>query len=150
MNLSKHVTLAEFTRSDAAIRHGIYNEMDSGQIEKAKALCENVFEPIREHLGKPIRISSGYRSPSVNKRIGGSATSQHCKGEAMDLDLQDRDLFEWIVNNVEFDQAIYEFGNDNAALWFHLSYRKGNNRKQILRAIKVGGKTQYIPYSFKK
>jgi len=148
MNLSAHVTIAEFERSDVATNFGIDNKMDSFQIERAKALCENVFEPIRKHVGAPIRINSGYRSPAVNKRAGGAKTSQHCalNGAAMDLDLHDRALFEWIIANIEFDQAIYEFGNDSKALWFHLSYNEGKNRRQALRAIKKAGKTVYIPF----
>jgi len=148
MKLSEHVTIKEFERSDVAINYGIDNTMDSFQIARAIDLCENVFEPIRKKVGGPIRINSGYRSPAVNKRAGGAKTSQHCalNGAAMDLDLHDRELFEWIIANVEFDQAIFEFGNDSNALWFHLSYRKGNNRRQALRAIKKAGKTSYIPF----
>ena len=149
MQLSKHLSRAEFERSDAAIKHGISNSMNSGQLAKAMALAINCFEPIREHLGKPIRVNSGYRSPAVNKRIGGALTSQHSLGEAIDLDLHDRDLFEWIIDNVVFDQLIYESGNDTEAAWFHISYREGRNRKQVLRMIKKGGKSTYIPYKRK-
>ena len=149
MNLSKHVTRAEFERSDAAIRHGISNSMTESDIVRAKELCENVFEPIREHLGKPIKVNSGYRSPAVNKRIGGAKTSQHSIGEAIDLDLHDRDLFEWIIDNVVFDQLIFESGTEDKADWFHISYRKNRNRKQVLRMIKIGGKSTYIPYKRK-
>jgi hypothetical protein len=149
MQLSKHLSRAEFERSDAAIKHGISNSMNSGQLAKAMALAINCFEPIREHLGKPIRVNSGYRSPAVNKRIGGALTSQHSLGEAIDLDLHDRDLFEWIIDNVEYDQLIYEAGNDTEAAWFHISYREGRNRKQVLRMIKKGGKSTYIPYKRK-
>jgi hypothetical protein len=149
MQLSKHLSKAEFERSDAATNYGISNSMNSGQLAKAMALAENCFEPIREHLGKPIRVNSGYRSPAVNKRIGGALTSQHSLGEAIDLDLHDRDLFEWIIDNVTFDQLIYEAGNDTEAAWFHISYREGHNRKQVLRMIKKGGKSTYIPYKRK-
>lgn len=147
MNLSAHVTIEEFERSDAAIRHGISNKMTEFDIERAKELCENVFEPIRAHVGKPIKINSGFRSPAVNKRIGGAKNSQHVLGEAIDLDLKDRVLFEWILDNIEFDQLIYEGGNDTKADWFHISYRKGRNRRQALRMVKKGGITSYIPYS---
>jgi hypothetical protein len=146
MKLSEHVTRSEFERSDTAIKLGINNAMNEAQLKSAKALCENVFEPIRAKVGKPIRINSGFRSAALNKRIGGASSSQHCKGEAMDLDLTSRELFIWILKNVEFDQAIYEFGDDKNAAWFHLSYRQGNNRKQALKAIKVSGGTQYIPF----
>lgn len=147
MNLSKHVTRAEFERSDAAIRHGISNSMTESDIVRARELCENVFEPIRAHLGKPIKVNSGYRSPAVNKRIGGAKTSQHSVGEAIDLDLHDRDLFEWIIDNVVFDQLIAEFPSQGKASWFHISYREGRNRKQVLVAIKKAGKTIYLPWS---
>jgi hypothetical protein len=149
MQLSKHLSRAEFERSDAATNYGISNSMNSGQLAKAMALAINCFEPIREYLGNPIRVNSGYRSPAVNKRIGGALTSQHSLGEAIDLDLHDRDLFEWIIDNVVFDQLIYEAGNDTEAAWFHISYREGHNRKQVLRMIKKGGKSTYIPYKRK-
>jgi hypothetical protein len=144
--LSKHVTMEKFCYSPTAIKKGINNSMGLIAIDKAIQLCENVFEPIRNHVGKPIKISSGFRCQQLNRLIGGASGSQHTKGEAFDLELTDRKLFDWILRNVEFDQLIYEFGNDAHANWFHISYRKGNNRKQALRAIKIGGKTQYIPY----
>ena len=147
MQLSKHLSRAEFERSDAATNYGISNSMNSGQLAKAMALAENCFEPIREHLGKPIRVNSGYRSPAVNKRIGGALTSQHSLGEAIDLDLHDRDLFEWIIDNVVFDQLIAEFPSAGKASWFHISFREGRNRKQVLVAIKKAGKTIYLPWS---
>jgi D-alanyl-D-alanine dipeptidase len=144
--LSKHVTMEEFCYSPTAIKKGINNSMGLIAIDKAMQLCENVFEPLRKHLNAPIKISSGFRCDQLNKLIGGASGSQHTKGEAFDLELTDRKLFDWILKNLEFDQAIYEFGNDAHANWFHISYRKDNNRKQALRAIKIGGKTQYIPY----
>lgn len=147
MNLSPHVTLAEFENSPTAVKHGISNKMSAEQIEKAKLVCVNCFEPIRAYLKKPIKVNSGFRSLLLNKKIGGSKTSQHCKGEALDLDLHDRKLFNWIIDNVQFDQLIYEFGTDTAADWFHISYSPVKNRKQVLRAIKRAGKTVYIPYT---
>ena len=147
MNLSAHVTLAEFEHSDAAIRFGIENKMNEFEIERAKELCENVFEPIRAHLNKPIKINSGFRSAVVNKRIGGAKTSQHVLGEAMDLDLHEKGIFEWIIDNIDFDQLIGEFPQSGKAQWFHISYRKGRNRKQVLIGTKRAGKTVYLPYS---
>lgn len=146
MKLSEHFTKAEFEHSNTAIQRGIQNVMDSGQTQKAIDLCENVLEPLRKHLGVPIKLNCGYRSPLVNKAVGGAKMSQHILGEAVDVDLHSRDIFEWIINNLEFDQAIFEFGTDENAGWFHLSYRKGRNRKQALRAKKQGGKTVYIPF----
>jgi zinc D-Ala-D-Ala carboxypeptidase len=149
MNLSKHVTRAEFERSETAINHGIPNFMNEFEIQRAILLCQNVFEPIRAYVGRPIRINSGFRSAALNRRIGGASSSQHCMAEAMDLDLHDRELFEWILDNVEYDQAIFEGGTEEKADWFHISYRKGRNRKQALRMIKKGGKTTYVPYKRK-
>lgn len=147
MNLSKHVTRSEFERSETAINRGINNSMNEFEIERAKLLCENCFEPIRAKVGKPIRINSGFRSAALNRAIkGSSTTSQHSLGEAMDLDLHDRDLFEWIIDNVEFDQLIAEGGTTDRADWFHISYRKGRLRKQVLRMTKKGGKSTYTPY----
>ena len=146
MNLSKHVTRSEFERSETAINRGIDNSMNEFEIERAKLVCENCFEPIREHLGQPIKINSGFRSGALNRAIGGATTSQHSLGEAIDLDLHDRDLFEWIIDNVEFDQLIFEGGTTERADWFHISYRKGRLRKQVLRMVKKGGKSTYIPY----
>lgn len=146
MNLSKHVTRSEFERSETAINRGINNSMNEFEIERAKLLCENCFEPIRAKVGAPIRINSGFRSGALNRAIGGSTTSQHSLGEAMDLDLHDRDLFEWIIDNVEFDQLIAEGGTENRFDWFHISYRKGRLRKQVLRMTKKGGKSTYTPY----
>lgn len=146
MNLSEHVTIEEFCYSPTAIKKGIRNTMSLSETKKAIDLCVNVFEPIRKHVGKAVEMTSGFRCKQLNKLIGGASGSQHEKAEAFDLKLTDRELFDWIIKNVEFDQAIYEFGNDTHANWFHISYRKGNNRKQALRAIKIGGKTQYIAY----
>lgn len=146
MNLSKHVTRSEFERSETAINRGIDNSMNEWEIERAKLVCENCFERIREHLGQPIKINSGFRSGALNRAIGGATTSQHSLGEAIDLDLHDRDLFEWIIDNVEFDQLIFEGGTTERADWFHISYRKGRLRKQVLRMVKKGGKSIYIPY----
>lgn len=146
MNLSKHVTRSEFERSETAINRGIDNSMNEFEIERAKLVCENCFEPIRTKVGAPIRINSGFRSGALNRAIGGSKTSQHSLGEAIDLDLHDRDLFEWIIDNVEFDQLIFEGGTTDKADWFHISYRKGRLRKQVLRMVKKGGKSTYVPY----
>lgn len=146
MNLSKHVTRSEFERSETAINRGIDNSMNEWEIERAKLVCENCFEPIRAKVGAPIRINSGFRSGALNRAIGGATTSQHSLGEAIDLDLHDRDLFEWIIDNVEFDQLIFEGGTTDKADWFHISYRKGRLRKQVLRMVKKGGKSTYIPY----
>jgi len=109
MILSKHVTIEEFERSETAIKHGISNKMGFTEKDAAILLCEKVFEPIREHLKRPIKINSGFRSLRVNSRVGGSVSSQHVKGEAFDLDLHDKELFDWIIENVVFDQQSSSF-----------------------------------------
>ena len=144
MNLSKHVTLAEFENSPTATTHGINNKMNASQIASAKLLCENVFEPLRNHLNTPIKISSGYRSPQLNKIIKGSLSSQHCKAEAMDIKI-DAKGFHFIKDKLEFDQLIWEFGNDENPQWVHVSY-SSRNRKQVLKATKKNGKTIYSNY----
>jgi hypothetical protein len=146
MKLSKYFTKEEFEHSNTAVQRSISNVMDSGQTQKAIDLCENVLDKIREYTNKPLKLNCGYRSPLVNKAVGGAKSSQHILGEAADLDLHSRELFVWIIENLEFDQAIFEFGTDDNAGWFHLSYRKGRNRKQALRAKKQAGKTVYVPF----
>jgi len=144
MNLSAHVTLAEFQSSPTATTHGINNQMNESQIASAKLLCENVFEPLRIHLNTPIKISSGFRSAQLNKMIKGSSTSQHCKGEAMDIKIGAKG-FDFIKDKLEFDQLIWEFGNEENPQWVHVSYSK-RNRKQVLKATKKNGKTIYSNY----
>jgi hypothetical protein len=144
MNLSKHVTLAEFQDSSTATTYGINNKMNESQIASAKLLCENVFEPLRIHLNIPIKISSGFRCVQLNKMIGGSKTSQHTKGEAMDIKIGAKG-FNFIKDKLDFDQMIWEFGNDENPQWVHVSY-SSRNRKQVLKATKKNGKTIYSSY----
>lgn len=153
MQISKHLSLAEVSRSETAKRRGINNTPSGEHLENFKMLAENVFEKIREHFGAPIHISSGYRSKELNKAIGGSATSQHCSGEAIDIDMDgsangvtNAQVFNFIKDNLQFDQLIWEFGSDTNPDWVHVSYEStGKQRKQILKAVKSGGKTAYIP-----
>jgi D-alanyl-D-alanine dipeptidase len=154
MQLSEHLSLSEVTRSDTAKRRGISNMPTDAHIANFKLLAEKVFEPIRNHFGKPIFISSGYRSADLNKAIGGSTTSQHSTGEAIDIDMDGRAggvtnkmVFDYIKDNLEFDQLIWEFGTAANPDWVHVSYEStGKQRKQILRAVRNGGKTSYVPY----
>jgi hypothetical protein len=154
MQLSKHLSLAEVTRSDSAKRKGISNQPSAEHLENFKKLAEKVFEPIRTHFAVPIHISSGYRSKELNAAIGGSLTSQHCSGEAIDIDMDgsasgvtNADVFKYIKDKLEFDQLIWEFGTDKNPDWVHVSYEtSGKQRKQILKAVKSGGKTVYQPY----
>jgi zinc D-Ala-D-Ala carboxypeptidase len=152
MQLSKNLSLAEVMRSETAKRKGVSNMPTEAHIENFKLLAEKVFQPIREHFAVPIHISSGYRSAALNKAIGGSATSQHCSGEAIDIDMDgtaitNAAIFNYIKDNLEFDQLIWEFGTDANPDWVHVSYEStGKQRKQILVAKRVGGKTTYVPY----
>jgi hypothetical protein len=122
-------------------------------IENFKKLAINIFQPIREHFGKPILISSGYRSAELNKAISGSLSSQHCSGEAIDIDMDGTDItnaqiFNYIKDNLNFDQMIWEFGTDANPDWVHVSFAANRSqRKQILVAKKANGKTTYTPYS---
>jgi len=152
MQLSKNLSLAEVTRSESAKRKGISNMPTSEHIDNFKLLAEKVFQPIREHFAVPIHISSGYRSAALNKAIGGASSSQHCSGEAIDIDMDgttitNAQVFNYIKDNLEFDQLIWEFGTDKNPDWVHVSYEsKGKQRKQILKAYKAGGATKYKPY----
>ncbi len=146
MKITKHVTYAEATQTNT----GIENIPSGMQMENIKLLCEKVFEPLREWVDSPIKINSIFRSPRVNNAIGGSKNSQHMAmdGAAMDIDdtfghKTNKEMFEWIKVNLTFDQLIHEFGDDNNPAWIHVSYRKHGNRKQVLRAKKVDGKTVY-------
>jgi D-alanyl-D-alanine dipeptidase len=154
MQLSEHLSLAEVTRSETAKRNGVSNMPTEAHTANFKLLAEKVFEPIRNHFGKPIHISSGYRSAALNEKVGGASSSQHCTGEAIDIDMDgsshgitNKMVFDYIKNNLEFDQLIWEFGTDANPDWVHVSYEStGKQRKQILKAIKKGGATSYLPY----
>ena len=154
MKLSEHLSLSEVIRSESAKRKGISNMPTPEHIENFKLLAEKVFQPIREHFRCPIHISSGYRSKELNQAVGGSSSSQHCTGEAIDIDMDgtpngvtNRMVFDYIKDNLEFDQLIFEFGDANNPDWVHVSYETtGKQRKQILRASRVNGKTTYAPY----
>ena len=152
MNLSKNLTLQEMTRSEMAKRKGIDNTPTNEEIENMKILAEKIFQPIRDHFGVPIHISSGYRSKKLNKAIGGSSTSQHCKGEAIDIDMDGSDsgitnvqIFRYIKENLFFDQLIWEFGNNSNPSWVHVSYNtSGPQRRHILKATKGTFGTKYV------
>jgi hypothetical protein len=161
MQLSKNLALAEVTRSETAKRKGISNMPTPEHIENFKLLAENVFQPIRDHFAVPIRISSGYRSAALNKAIGGAGktvngvyipASQHCTGEAIDIDMDgttitNKQVFDYIKANLNFDQLIWEFGTDANPDWVHVSYEStGKQRKQVLKAVKQGSKTSYVAF----
>jgi zinc D-Ala-D-Ala carboxypeptidase len=151
MKISQHLNLSELTRSDSAKRNGIDNNPTAEHLENFKLLAEKVFEPIRLHFGVPIHISSGYRSEALNKFIKGSSSSQHCKGQAIDIDMDgsssgvtNADVYNFIKDNLNFDQLIWEFGTDKNPDWVHVSYTKDKNRKQKLKAVRSNGKTSYL------
>lgn len=141
MKISNHITLAEATKSQTATRKGIDNTPPKEVIPNMIAVAEKCFEPLREWHGKPIGISSFYRSPALNRAVKGSARSQHCKGQAIDIDadifdngLTNKQIYTWLVNNVDFDQIIWEYGTDDNPAWVHISYvSKEKNRRQQLR-----------------
>lgn len=155
MKLSKNLSLSEFVRSNTAKRRGIDNTPKGEHLDAAKTLAETIFQPIREHFATPIFISSGYRSAALNEAIGGSKTSQHSKGEAIDIDMDGRrgpdneDVFYFIKDNLDFDQLIWEFGTDERPDWVHVSYNyDGAQRGQILVAKRNSkGKVYYENYN---
>ena len=154
MKLSEHLDLSEVIRSESAKRNGISNMPTEAHIANIKLLAEKVFEPIRLNFRCPINISSAYRSVELNRVVKGSATSQHCTGEAIDIDMDgtphavtNKMVFNYIKEYLEFDQLIYEFGTDENPDWVHVSYESsGKQRKQVLKAYKEAGKTKYKPY----
>jgi len=155
MKISEHLDLSEVIRSETAKRHGISNMPTEEHIANFKLLAENVFEKVRNNFRCPIHISSGYRSKELNACTkGASATSQHSTGEAIDIDMDgsangvtNKMVFNYIKDNLEFDQLIWEFGTNENPDWVHVSYEStGKQRKQILKATRVDGKPHYSPY----
>lgn len=144
MDLSEHFTLAEMTQSQTAARKDIDNTPNGMIVVALRGLCENVLEPIRARFG-PVRISSGYRSPKLNRAIGGAATSQHCKGEAADLTVpgvSNIEVAQWIMNTLRYDQLILEYP---PAGWVHVSWRPAGRRCEELTAKRIAGRTVYLP-----
>ena len=148
--ISKHISDREGVYSTTATRKGLANKPDQFQLANMKLLAEKVFEPLREWVGGPIRINSFFRCKALNKAIGGSTTSQHCKGQAMDIDdggckKTNAEMYEWIKENLDFDQMIWEFGDDKNPNWVHVSYvSPEENRNRCLKAYKHHGKTKYM------
>jgi len=134
--LSKNFALEEFTRSTTANKKGISNQPGPAEIANLAALVQNVLQPLRDAVGFPINITSGYRSPMLNQAIGGATNSQHTKGQAADLVSQDNaKLFNTIMTTLPFDQLIWEAGNDSQPEWVHVSFKPSFNRKQVLKYI---------------
>ena len=150
MKLSDNFTLDELTKSQEAIRLGIPNEPNDEHITNLILLCKNILQPIRNYFKIPVSISSGYRSPELCEAIGSSRTSQHARGEAADFEIfgiHNKEVSDWIVKNLDYDQCILEFWNSNDpnSGWIHCSYNDLRNRKQYLKADKIGGKIVYSP-----
>tara|TARA_R110002167_G_scaffold224191_1_gene429591 strand:+ start:1003 stop:1473 length:471 start_codon:yes stop_codon:yes gene_type:complete len=146
--LTHNLTYEEVIHSDTAIRRGIANEPNDEQLYAIKILAEHIFQPVRDYFGVPVLINSFFRSLTLNKRIGGSKTSQHCanNGAAMDIrgsnGVSNADLFNYIRENLEFDQLIWEFGTDREPKWVHVSLKSSRNRGQVLRLYKENGHTK--------
>ena len=149
-NISEHISYKEGVYSITALRLGLNNDPTKAHLTNMELLAEKVFEPLRKHVNGPIKINSFYRGPELNKAIGGSSKSQHCEGRAMDIDdnygyMSNADMFEYIKNNLSFDQMIWEFGNSDNPDWVHVSYvNEDANRNRCLLAYKdENNKTKY-------
>jgi hypothetical protein len=148
--ISKHISEKEGSKSVTAIRLGIDNTPDAEAMANMKLIAEKVFEPLREYVGGPIKINSFFRSSALNEAIGGSSRSQHCQGRALDVDdvyghKTNKEMFQWIRDNLDFDQLIYEFGSEDNPDWVHVSYvSEDKNRNRVLKAVRDNGKTKYI------
>ena len=148
-NISKHISYKEATRSNTALRRGIENIPDVEELENMKLIAKKVFEPLRKWVGGPIKINSFYRSPELNVAIGGSKKSQHCHGHAIDIDDtyghgSNAYMFHHLRYSLDYDQIIWEFGDDKNPAWVHVSYvSEEKNRHMCLQAYKENGKTKY-------
>jgi len=149
MKISDHITYAEAIHSTTAKRKQIDNTPNQTQVDAMKLLAEKIFEPLREWVGGPIKVNSFFRSVALNEKIGGVASSQHCKGQAIDIDdvygyKTNAEMYYWIQQNLDFDQIIWEFGTDMQPNWIHVSYvSEGENRNKCLKAYKEDRKTKY-------
>ena len=147
--ISKHISNKEGVYSNTAIRRGIENTPNQEQLSNMKLLAEKVFEPLRNYVNGPIKINSFFRSPELNKAIGGSSKSQHCKGQAIDIDdtfgrMTNAEMYNFIKEHLDFDQLIWEFGDEDNPAWVHISYvSKEANRNRCLLAYKENKRTKY-------
>jgi hypothetical protein len=149
MQLSPNFSLAEMVKSETALRHDMDNTPGEAEIENLKRLAEKVLQPVRDHYGKGVKVNSGYRHPEVNAKVGGSKTSDHCKGQAADIEIPgvaNAELAQWISENLDFTQVILEFYTQGIpdSGWVHVSYDPQNLKKQVLTATKQNGKTVYL------
>lgn len=154
--VSKNISFNEAVKSNTATRLNLNNAPNEYHISNMVGVAVNVFEPLRKFVGGPIKINSMFRSEDLNNAIGGSTSSQHCQGRAIDLDdtyghKSNAQMFHYIKDNINFDQLIWEFGDDNNPDWLHVSYvSKEENRNRCLRAEKINGKTSYRLYNYAK
>jgi len=149
MEISNYIDITDATRSVTAKRLGIENTPDNREIIQIKLLCKKIYDPICFEFNQVVNFNSFFRSVKLNKAIGGSATSQHCTGNAIDLDdneIENIKLFNFIKDNLVFDQLIWEYGTSSYPDWVHVSYKSTGNRNQILVSYKEKGKTKYKPY----
>lgn len=150
MNLTANFSLHELTKSETALRMGFDNTPGEAETEALRLLAEKVLQPVRDHYGKGVKVNSGFRSPESNSAVGGSKTSDHCLGRAADIEIPgvpNAELAQWIMDNLEYTQLILEFYTPGIpdSGWVHVSYDPDNLKKQELTAMKVAGKTQYVP-----
>ena len=150
MKLSPNFSLNELTQSETALRKGLSNEPTQETVSALQLLVVNVLQPIRDHYAKGVKVNSGYRSPEVNVSVGGSKTSDHCKGQAADIEIPgvaNAELAKYIKDELQFTQLILEFYTPGVldSGWVHVSYDPTNLKKQVLTAIKQDGKTVYLP-----
>jgi hypothetical protein len=149
MNLTANFSLHELTKSETALRLGLDNIPDEAAIASLKLLCEKVLQPVRDHYQKGVKCNSAFRSPESNAAVGGSKTSDHCKGQAADIEIPgvpNAELAQWIMDNLEYTQLILEFYTSGIpdSGWVHVSYDPNNLKKQELTATKQNGKTVYL------
>ena len=148
--ISEHISYKEGVHSNTAIRRGIENDPNDEQLANMELIAEKIFEPLREWVNGPIKINSFFRSVKLNKAIGGSSKSQHCHGQAIDIDdtykvVANSDMYDYIKNNLDFDQLIWEFGDDNNPNWVHVSYvSEEDNRNRCLKAYREQGRSKYM------
>ena len=150
MQLTKNFSLHELTKSETALRMGFDNTPGEVEIASLKLLAEKVLQPVRDHFGKGVKVNSGYRSPESNAAVKGSKTSDHCLGRAADIEIPgvpNAELAQWIMDNLDYTQLILEFYTPGIpdSGWVHVSFDPANLKKQELTAMKVAGKTQYVP-----
>jgi zinc D-Ala-D-Ala carboxypeptidase len=148
MQLTQNFSLAEMIKSETALRNGLDNDPGEAEIENLRTLCEQVLQPVRTAYGRGIKVNSGFRHPNVNAAVGGSRTSDHCKGMAADIEIPsipNADLAQYIADNFEFTQLILEFYTPGIpdSGWVHVSYDPNNLKKQTLTAMRENGKVVY-------